>query len=155
MLSPLFSFILVIYISINSWNSVLFSGFFVCLFVFFFGHHSAYGVPRPGIRSELQLWPMPQLWQCGILTHCARPGVKPASQCSRDTTKPIAPQWNSLGGFYAIIITIYFESQIVSSMTDKSPSSWLQCPLSCPHYSLSAPPYFLAQKNVLCWHCTC
>lgn len=29
----------------------------------FFGHLAAYGVPRPGIGSELMLQPMPQLQQ--------------------------------------------------------------------------------------------
>ena len=34
-------------------------------------------------------------WRCGNaipLTHCARPGIKPSSQCSRDATKPVLPQ---------------------------------------------------------------
>ena len=26
-------------------------------FLFFFGHHATHGIPRPGIRSKLQLWP--------------------------------------------------------------------------------------------------
>ena len=45
-------------------NFFLFSFFF---FFFFFGCVTAYGIPRPGIRSELQLQPVPQLWQCQIL----------------------------------------------------------------------------------------
>ena len=28
----------------------------------------------------------------GSLTNCARPGMEPASQCSRDTTDPLAPK---------------------------------------------------------------
>ena len=32
-------------------------------FFFFFGCLMAYGVPRPGIKSDLQLWLMPQLWR--------------------------------------------------------------------------------------------
>ena len=36
-----------------------------CLFVF--GLPTAYGIPRPGIRSEPQLWPTPQLQQHQIL----------------------------------------------------------------------------------------
>ena len=32
-------------------------------FFFFFGCPTAYGVPRPGIRSQLELCPKPQLWQ--------------------------------------------------------------------------------------------
>ena len=37
------------------------------IFLFFFGHPAAFGVPLPGIRSEPQLWPEPQLWQHQIL----------------------------------------------------------------------------------------
>ena len=40
---------------------------FPTLFFFFFGHPMAYGVSRPGIRSKVHLWPMPQLQQCQIL----------------------------------------------------------------------------------------
>ena len=29
-------------------------------------------VPQPGTESKP--WPMPQLWQCGSLVNCARPG---------------------------------------------------------------------------------
>ena len=49
----------------------------VCLFIlsYLFGHPVAYGVPRPGIRSEPQLRPMPQLGQRQILY--AGPGIKP------------------------------------------------------------------------------
>ena len=55
----------------------------------FCAHPLAYGVPRPGIRSEPQLWPAPQLCgSAGYLTHCTGPGIESASQCSRDTTDP-------------------------------------------------------------------
>ena len=40
---------------------------FIFVFFFFFGHPTAHGIPGPGIRSELQLGPMLQLWQCQIL----------------------------------------------------------------------------------------
>ena len=45
---------------------------------------------------------------CGsarFLTHYARPGIKPVSQCSRDTADPIAP-WQELqnGKFYVMCI---------------------------------------------------
>ena len=40
------------------------------------------------------------LWCCSgntrSLTHCARLGIKPVSQGSRDTTDPFAPQWELL-----------------------------------------------------------
>ena len=37
------------------------------IYLFIFGHPVAYEVPRPGIRSEAQLWPKLQLWQRRIL----------------------------------------------------------------------------------------
>ena len=58
----------------------------------FFGHPWAYGVPGPEIRPELQLRPTPQLWQRQILNPQHKPGIKPESQCSRDTADPVAPQ---------------------------------------------------------------
>ena len=36
-----------------------------CIYIYI-GHPAAYGAPGPGIRSEPQLLPMPQLWQCQI-----------------------------------------------------------------------------------------
>jgi len=39
----------------------------VCFSFLFRPPTSAYGVPRPGIRSNPQLWPKPQLRQCYIL----------------------------------------------------------------------------------------
>ena len=53
------------------------------LFFHFLAHPVAYGVPRPGIRSKLQLRSVPQLWQCWILnpllliprSHCAIAGT--------------------------------------------------------------------------------
>ena len=48
-----------------------FLSFSIFFFFFFFGHSSAYGVPGPGIRSELQSRPNLQLWQHWILKHCA------------------------------------------------------------------------------------
>ena len=56
----------------------------------FFPHCStAYGVPWPGIRCELQLQPTLRLWQRWILlTYCARLGIKSASCCCRDFTDP-------------------------------------------------------------------
>ena len=63
---------------------------FVCFF--FFGHPEAYGVPGPEIRPEPKLRPALQLWHARAITHSARLGIKPASQCSRDTTDAIVPQ---------------------------------------------------------------
>ena len=56
------------------------------MFVFFWGHPAAYGVPWPGIRSK------PQLRQCQILNPVCWAWIEPASQHSRDTTGPVAPQ---------------------------------------------------------------
>ena len=61
-------------------------------FFFFFGRPEAYGAPRPEIRSEPQLQPKPQLWQCWILTPCVWQGIKPVSQCSQNATNHVVPQ---------------------------------------------------------------
>ena len=63
-----------------------------------FGCPTAYGIPRLGMRSKSQLQPTLQLQQGQILN---LPGIKPASQHSRDTTDPIAPQQELLT-FYPI-----------------------------------------------------
>ena len=44
----------------------------------------AYGSSRPGIKSEKQLQPKPQLWQCRILNPLCR---------ARPRNEPTAPQW--------------------------------------------------------------
>ena len=56
------------------------------LFFFSFGCPAAYGVPRPGIRSEPQLQLMPQP---DHLTHCAGPGIEPVSWHCKDGANPI------------------------------------------------------------------
>ena len=53
----------------------------------------AFGVPRPGIRSELQLQSATAAAMPNPLTYCARLGIEPASWCRRDPADPIAPQW--------------------------------------------------------------
>ena len=70
----------------------------ISLFFSFFSflcHSAAYGVPGPGIRSEPQMQSTPQLPAAtpDPLTHCARPGIEPASWLCGDTTSPAAPQW--------------------------------------------------------------
>ena len=48
------------------------------LFLIFWLYLWHIDVPGPGIESETQLQPMPQLQQHQILlTHCAVPGIKP------------------------------------------------------------------------------
>ena len=50
-------------------------------------------VPRPGIRSELQLPPTLKLGQCpDPLAHCAGPRIKPVSWCCRNAADAIVPQ---------------------------------------------------------------
>ena len=47
----------------------------ISFFLFFFiGHPAVYGVPRPGIKSKLELQPMPQLWQCQPLNPLCQAG---------------------------------------------------------------------------------
>lgn len=53
------------------------------------GHPEAYGVPRPGIRSELEL-------QTNLKLQHPPCGIKPVAQCSQDTTDLIAPQQERL-----------------------------------------------------------
>ena len=60
--------------------------------LFFFCYPTVHGVPGPGIRSELQLQPIPQLRQCRSLTHRARPGIEPASWYCKDAADCILPQ---------------------------------------------------------------
>ena len=53
-------------------NAQGFFSFFLLFSFFSFGCPMAYGVPRPGIRSELQLRPRLQLWPCWILNPLCR-----------------------------------------------------------------------------------
>ena len=48
-------------------SSFFFLGGVICFFLGFFGHTHSMEVPRPGIESDPQLWPMPYLQQCQIL----------------------------------------------------------------------------------------
>ena len=69
---------------------VEFCGFFPLFF--FFGCLSAYGVPRPGIRSEPQLQPDATAAMPDPLTHCVRTGIEPVFLHCRDATDPLGPQ---------------------------------------------------------------
>ena len=66
-------------------------------FFFFLVAPIAYGSPRPGIESELQLWPMPQLWQHQPhQPHWAGLGITPTPQ---QQPRPLQRQrwiWNLL-----------------------------------------------------------
>ena len=61
-------------------------------FFFFFGRLTAYGAPRPGIRSEVGCELGHSYRNNESLTHCARPGTEPASQLSQVTANTIVPQ---------------------------------------------------------------
>ena len=51
-----------------------------------FGCLETCGVPGPGIRSELQMWPKQQLWQGRVLD-------PPASRWCQDISDPVEPWW--------------------------------------------------------------
>ena len=75
-------------------------------FVFvYFCHSMAYGISRPGIRSEPQLQLMPQLQQCWILKR-ARLGIGPVSQHSRDAVITLCHSGKSRTTFVSIISAV-------------------------------------------------
>ena len=66
---------------------------YLLFFFLLFGGPIAYAVPRPGIRSELQLQPAPPLQgDARALTHCARLGIEPASHRAFGLEKPYGPR---------------------------------------------------------------
>ena len=71
-------------------------GFFQATFLFYFIFsiwlpHSKWS-SGPGIRSETQLQPVHHSFgNARSLTHCAMPGIQPATQHFRDVAEPIAP----------------------------------------------------------------
>ena len=71
--------------------SLCFVGFF---FFFFFWLPSGTWVSGPGnqIQAAVATYAA-AVGNTGSLTHCARLGIKPASQWFRDTADPAAPQW--------------------------------------------------------------
>ena len=111
---------------------------------FFFGHPVAYGVPRPGIRSNPQLRPMPQLQELKSLNHCAGPGIQSASQCpemlpillchSRNSNTVLLTQVHSTLGF-TLYCTFCGFWQVYNAMY--SPLQYFMEGFHCP-------------KNLLC-----
>lgn len=105
-------------------------GFFVRVFcchcrsfgvgVFFWGggvfldHPSAHGVPGPGVRSEAQLWPPPQLWQCPVLQPTV-PGRR-----RRDTADPVCHSRNSQ------IFIVLYEAALQRYCTRSTNCEWLK-----------------------------
>ena len=65
---------------------------FFFLFFLIFGRPAACEVLGWRMRSELWLQPKLPLWHAGSFTHCAGPGIEPASQGSQDNPNPIDPQ---------------------------------------------------------------
>lgn len=72
--------------------------FISMIFFFFFGHPVAYGVSRPGIRSECSCSLCHSCHKPDPLTHCAGWGTKLASWCCRDAANPIVSQLELLIG---------------------------------------------------------
>ena len=70
----------------------------------------AYGAPGPGIRSELQSRPKPQLRQCRIFNLLFWAGNEPVSQCSQDAADPdpIAPQRELLHYYFEQFFLSFF-----------------------------------------------
>lgn len=56
----------------------------------------SYGVPRLGVRSKPQLWPLLQPVTLGPFNPLFWNWIKPASRCYRDADDHIAPQWELL-----------------------------------------------------------
>ena len=74
--------------------------FWIQVFYQRFASPVANGVSRPGIRSELQLWPVLQLWQCWILNHLCRAGDQNCSWAPHPNapeTDSVVPQWELCG----------------------------------------------------------
>ena len=78
----------------------------ISLSLFFFCLSAAYGIPGPGIRSELQLQPTWQLWQCWTLNPLcwlARdPGIEPASQHCREVD--LVVPWGELQESLSVLL---------------------------------------------------
>ena len=79
-----------------------FVGFFVFGFgfgfFFFFGFPETYEVPKPGVRSRNGRDLHHTCGNARSLTHYARPGIEPVSQCSRDAADSVVP-WQELMQF--------------------------------------------------------
>ena len=75
------------------------------LFVFsFFDCPTAHEVPRPGWDLSCSCDLSHSCGNTGSLTHCARPGIKPASQHPQDAASPAAPQWELMESLFCLRI---------------------------------------------------
>ena len=77
---------------------------------FYFDCLKAYGIPRSGIRSKLQVPPMPQLQKCQILNSLCWLEIEPSSQSSRDAANPLVPQWELLWSTFNRFVCISQDS---------------------------------------------
>ena len=74
----------------DSKSSLFFLFFFFFFFFFGFPLHIEFIGPVSYLSHSCHLGH--SYSNTGSLTHCAGPGIEPTSQCSQDTTDPIAPQ---------------------------------------------------------------
>ena len=66
---------------------------YLFIFSFFSAHSVACWVPGPGIKSNPELWPILQMWQCWILNPLCQAGDwTHCPCCCRDIVHPDAPQ---------------------------------------------------------------
>ena len=75
----------------------------------------------------------------GSLTHCAGPGMEPASQGSQDTTDPVAPQRELPTLFH---FGFHSPLPLTSSHLPSKPSLWVTAssmPSSCREHSVTSP----------------
>ena len=63
------------------------------LFFLFFGCPVVHEFPGQGSAPRCSCDLLHSCGNVGSLTHCAGLGIEPASQLSRDTADPVAPQW--------------------------------------------------------------
>ena len=101
--------------------------FFFFSFFFFFCRPVVFGVLGQG--SDLS-HSCGQHHTCGnarSLTHCARPGIKPASQPCEEATNPIVPQRKLPPSYFYVQSYVYENQDSVSSWeTVNYPVTWLR-----------------------------
>ena len=96
---------------------------------------AAYGSSRPGVKSELQLWPMPEPQQYQIktasanyttaygnalsLTHWVRPGIKPSSsQRQHCVLNPMSPTRTPGQKFVCLFVCFVFTVPFITLLID-------------------------------------
>ena len=68
-----------------------------------------------GQRSDLSLSfnPCCSCGNAGSLGHCAGPGIKPAFQCSRGATDPVAPRWDSQKPRFIYLLHLFTDLEFI------------------------------------------